>query len=246
MLAGLSVHMATPRWPAPPTPGAPARRCAVSSSVTGCWASQSTCTSGRCRRSSATIARSRRTVPETDRRAEVEHPARPVERAGPAPGRGRGRGRRHRPDHVPDQPVDHDRLAGRREVARARERDQRAAGQLGDTGAPAQRLAPVRLTVHGDHRASDPGEQRLRVLLRRLRVAGVAQDHRLRRRLQRPADRVLPLLGRVRLGQQLVEEELDEAAASRAASSAGFTSPIPRRCPARPPESARSAPATVA
>ena len=54
-----------------------------------------------------------------------------------------------------------------------------------------------------------------------------------RRRLEAPADAVLDRLGRVRLGEHLREEELEEAAVVRAASSGGCTSPSPRRCRAR-------------
>ena len=54
-----------------------------------------------------------------------------------------------------------------------------------------------------------------------------------RRRVEAPGDAVLDLLGRVRLGEHLAEEELEEAAVVAAASSAGCTSPSPRRSRAR-------------
>ena len=71
-------------------------------------------------------------------------------------------------------------------------------------------------------RASESGCLRLR-----------GQDQRLGADLQSPADAVLDLLRRVRLGERLRPEEVEEARGSRAASSGGCTSPTPRRCRAR-------------
>ena len=51
----------------------------------------------------------------------------------------------------------------------------------------------------------------------------------LRRRVQAPGDAVLDLLGRVRLVEELGEEELQDIPGSRAASSGGSPSPSPRR-----------------
>ena len=122
------------------------------------------------------------------------------------------------------QQVDLHRVARLRRVARALEPDELAAGQL---GRPARRARTATMwssvpwmTTTGQR---DRAAERLDRLVRSARpdvaprvaisVSAVVS--------QAPGDAVLDLLGRVRLGEHLAEEELEEARDSRAARSAG-------------------------
>jgi hypothetical protein len=66
--------------------------------------------------------------------------------------------------------------------------------------------------VDHEHRAGDPAAERSELLGVFQHPALVGQRQRLARRLEPPADTVLDLLGRVRLGEHLREEELEEVA----------------------------------
>ena len=122
--------------------------------------------------------------------------------------RGRPRSRR---DEVAQQQVDLDRVARVREVARALEHDELAAGEL-------RERAPR--TSHGRTASSVPwitstGQSTRARSSRTLSSSCEARrelrrDERLGVRVEAPADRVLALLRRVRLGEALREEELEE------------------------------------
>ena len=110
---------------------------------------------------------------------------------------------------------------------------------LGQRGALGVRADQVLVAVDHEHGAARRGP---RCRANSSRAAQAQRGRRVGQRLgvglERPADAVLDLLGRVRLGEHLREEELEEAAVVLAASSGGCTSPSPRRCRA-PPRSAR-------
>ena len=113
------------------------------------------------------------------------------------------------------------RRARRRSARRARRRD--ACGRIASS-----------VAVDHEHRAA---HALARARARSSALASLGAELRRRsasrRRLEPPADAVLDLLGRVRLGEDLREEELEEAAVVARASSGGCTSPSPRRCRAR-------------
>jgi hypothetical protein len=90
--------------------------------------------------------------------------------------------------------------------------DQLAAGQLGQPAPPGQGLAAIVGAVQDQHRAPRPHTERLGHGARRGGAALPLDDHRLCVGVQRPAHRILVLLGGMRFRQQLVEEELDPAA----------------------------------
>ena len=91
--------------------------------------------------------------------------------------------------------------------------------QLGQPTAPGRRLAAVLVAVDDEHRTAHPGTQLLGLVAdRKVVFSLVAGDHRLRLGAEGPADGVVELLRRVRLGQQLVEEEVDPAAIAARAS----------------------------
>ena len=216
MLAGLGRPRARPRWPAPADAGCTLLAAgAPAASVTGCWASQSTCTSGRSRRSSAAIGHVAAGVPEADRRAEPEHPAAPVQRPRPPPRQRRLDCATQPPtDHVADEPVDHHRLAGRGQVPGAL-----ASTTSGRRSARRSARAAVRglAAVLRRRTRRAPGSAPAAARPRRSPAAGVGSARWQAMFTSGPLssvqlDHVLELLGGVRLRQQLPgEEELDEA-----------------------------------
>ena len=149
-------------------------------------------------------------VPEPDRRRDVERAPPAAER--PRPRLHLRRRRRDLVGEVLEQAVHLHRVARRRHVARALERDERPARELRDRERALARLAVVQLAVDDEHRAADAcdefacllraGEGRRRLL--------VGKDERLHASVEPPADAVLDLLRRVRLGELLREEELEE------------------------------------
>ena len=113
-------------------------------------------------------------------------------------------------DEVAEQQVDLDRVAGVGEVARPLEDDERAVRQLREPRTRCARPDVVVAAVDHEDRAVDPGQQRphVRLVLQPGRQLG--GDERRAVRLEPPADGVLVRLRRVRLGQALREEELEE------------------------------------
>jgi hypothetical protein len=109
-----------------------------------------------------------------------------------------------------DQVVDHYRVPSLRQVPDALESFESPACQLSEAHAVRVRNDPVVGAVHHDDRAADEGAELLNAA--RLVVGCVVGgDKRLSVGVQSPADRVVPLLRRVRLRQALVHEELDES-----------------------------------
>ncbi len=110
------------------------------------------------------------------------------------------------------QQVDLDGVAGLGQVARAGQGDQAPARRLGQ-GRPLG-VGPDRVLVPVDHqhRAADAAALPLEGLQPAQQQALLGVDQGLGGDLQRPADAVLVLLGRVGLGQAPREEELQEAA----------------------------------
>ncbi len=142
-------------------------------------------------------------VAQADWRADVERAPRPAPAARPAGHR------RRRAGEVAEQQVERDRVARMRRVPGTVERDQRPVRQLGERGAGGMGPDRVVAAVHDQHRAADPGRELAhRGLVEPWR--GDGRDQSLRRCLQAPADAVLDLLGRVRFGERLGEEELQE------------------------------------
>jgi hypothetical protein len=121
---------------------------------------------------------------------------------------------RHDPvDERPDLPVDQHRVPGRQPVPGALDEQQLGAGQLGQPLADRVRAHLVLGAVDGQHRAADVGAQRLDRRADRAvaaEPAGRRGGQHLGLDVQRPADAVLDLLGRVRLGEHRVHEEPDE------------------------------------
>ena len=151
-------------------------------------------------------------MPETDRRGDVERAPAPAECPRPRP-----RLRRRRHDLVRElleQAVHLHRVPRRRDVPRALEPDERSARELRDCERPLARLAVVQLTVDDEHGAPDACDEIARLLRGRERRRGllVGEDERLHASVETPPDAVLDLLRRVRLGELLREEELEEAA----------------------------------
>ena len=118
---------------------------------------------------------------------------------------------RRREDEIPQQPVDDHWVSHGRQMPGVLERDQLASGRLREFATLRERADQVAspwITSVG---------QRTRAQVSRNRsLSGEPQParrvrQRLGRRLQRPADAVLDLLGRVRFGEALGEEELEEA-----------------------------------
>ena len=127
-------------------------------------------------------------------------------------GRGRARRRVQGLDEVLDQRVDPHRVAGVRPVPAADERHERAAGQLGqppadDVGADAV-VVPWATRTGQRTRPQAPRPRRTR--RRRTRGARPWRRPAWRLDLVAPADAVLDLLGRVRLGDHPLEEPLHE------------------------------------
>ena len=171
---------------------------ASSTLVTGCWASQSIATSGRSRLSSLATATSRRACPSPI--GDEIYSARL--------GRLRPRVQTCRAHGLPldavdeplDQPVDLDRLTPVGQVAGALQHHQLATGQLGQALAFRQRLAPVlRAVDHEQGAANAPAQRFGRVRVRWRGPPLPLGDHGLGIGLEGPRDRVLVLLGGVRL-----------------------------------------------
>ena len=156
-------------------------------SVTGCWASQCTRRPGSPAQLIGDGEIAPR-VPESDRRGEVST------RFGRFSGlvQSGGWARRFRAeaaDEVPDRVVDHDGLAGHRDVPGTFQRQQLAAGELGDPLAARERLTAVAGPVDDQDRAAHLADERLGLLAGgRHQRPVVVQQHRLRADLQRPAD----------------------------------------------------------
>ncbi len=152
-------------------------------------------------------------------------------------------------DKSDDQPEYEHWVAGVRQVTRAAKDNEFAVRQLRQTLAAGQRLTAIIVAVDDQHRAAHSGTQVLGVIASRQGVfALVAGDHLLGFGIERPADGVLELLGRVRFGQLLVEEELDPAAIA-AGSPPEFAvahRPANRRVERDGPSLGRSGPMLVA
>ena len=149
---------------------------------------------------------------EPDRRGDVERAAAPAERPRPRP-----RLRRGRYDLVRkllEQAVHLHRVPRRRDVPGALEPDEPSARELRDRERPLARLAVVQLTVDDEHGAPDACDEIARLLCARKRRRGllVGEDERLHASVEPPPNAVLDLLRRVRLGELLREEELEEPA----------------------------------
>ena len=194
---------------------------AATTSLTGDWASQSICTSGR---SGLQLLGDREVaagVAEPDRRGDHQHLARPVQRtrsSGSAPWLGVTA-----VDELAEQPVDdapaREPEAGVRHPSRATNLPPVSSANRCDLlHAAGTRSADPWIASTGQR---DAGQHRLGAGLVRDAPAARprSRSSTARSTSMRPADAVLPLLGRVRLGQQLLEEELDEVRASPAASS---------------------------
>jgi hypothetical protein len=143
---------------------------------------------------------------EPDRRREVQRPLGPAQAACPElPAHGFPL---DAVDERLDQPVDLDRLAALGQMARTLHHHEIAHGQLGQSLAPRHRLAPVLGAVDDEGGTPNAPAQRLgRLPVLRCVPAFTLGDHRLGIGLEGPRDRVLVLLGGVRLRQQLAEEE---------------------------------------
>ena len=145
-------------------------------------------------------------VAEPDRRRQVERALRPPAPARPARRRGRRRG------EVAQQEVDADGIARVRAVPGALHRNERPAGHvrelLADDRGPDRVVGAVD-DEHGTRNA--PAQARELVAVVQL-PPEVCQGQGLGRGLEAPAHAVLDLLGRVRLGEHLAEEELQEVA----------------------------------
>ena len=146
-------------------------------------------------------------VAEPDRRGDVEARACGARLAAHPAAR---RPRRRCAGEVAQQQVDLHRVARVREVARALEDHERAADQLRERGAGVVGADGVVAAVDDEHRAVDAGEQLAHALLVREPRCELGRDQRLGVGLEAPSRRVLALLGRVRLGEDLREEELEE------------------------------------
>ena len=145
-------------------------------------------------------------VTQADRGRQVEHPLRPACRALPVLARPWPRGSGQ---DVVEHPVECHRFPALGCVAGALEGHQRPAGQLGQPGPVLVGDDPVVGPVHDDHRAAH-----CRTLLLHRPLAGDAPDlgpdQSAPVRAPPPAHEVLDQLGRVLLGHQLVEEEVEE------------------------------------
>ena len=115
---------------------------------------------------------------------------------------------------VAQQQVDLHRVAGLRQMAAALDHDMLTTRQRGDDRAAVGVLAPVVRAGDDEHRAAHGAAGRRG----RVRIAGdparrgVLEQHGLGTHVHRPLDAVLALLGGVRLGEHLREEELREVA----------------------------------
>ncbi len=142
-------------------------------------------------------------VSQPDRRGDVERALAARLAAHPA-------ARRRRAREVTQEQVDLDRISRVRRVARTVERDESPARQLGELGTG--RMRPDRIVpAVDDEDGTAHARGQLASLVGVLDTAcALRRDEHLRRRLERPVHGVLDLLGRVRLGEHLREEELEE------------------------------------
>ena len=95
-------------------------------------------------------------------------------------------------------------------MARALEGDEPAAGRPSERRAPGERVECVLVAVQDEHRAANPSADVAEALAAAELERLVALDQCLGRDLEAPADGVLDLLRRVRLGEHSPEEELEE------------------------------------
>jgi hypothetical protein len=95
-------------------------------------------------------------------------------------------------------------------MARALQQGELAAGRLGECDPATLASDRVGGALDHQHRAADTAAQPARGLLVE-HIGEFGRDEGLRRRVQAPADAVLSWLGRVRFGEHLGEEELQEA-----------------------------------
>ena len=144
-------------------------------------------------------------VAEADRRGDVERAL--AARLAAHPARRPGRRR----DEVAQEQVDLDRVAGVREMARPVENHELAVRELREPGPGFTRSHGVVAAVDHEHRAVDPGREAPRTPSSSVEArCELGRDQRLGVGLEAPADRVLARLRRVRLGEALREEELEE------------------------------------
>jgi hypothetical protein len=127
------------------------------------------------------------------------------------------------------EPVDDDRVARHRDVARAGQLDVLGAGERGDRPPPLGGLAVVAVPLDHEHRAAHAPAQRLGLLPRRADRLRVVHQQRVDVAVEPVGDGVLDLLGRVRLGEHLAEEELEELPVVRADEGAVLLLPARRR-----------------
>ena len=143
-------------------------------------------------------------VAEADRRGDVEGALAAGLAAHPAAG-----GRRRR-DEVAKQVVHLHRIACLREVPRALERDELPARRLGERQTARVRVELVLVAVQDEHRTANTLAELPEVDAGRKVDAGVMVREDFGGRLERPADGVLDLLRRMRLGEALPDEEREE------------------------------------
>ena len=143
-------------------------------------------------------------VAQSDGRGDVERALAPRPAAHPAP-----RGRRRR-EEVAEQQVHLHRVAHVRRMARSLQLHVLPVRVLGERLAAGRGDDGVRPALDDEQRAGHaPGELARLLGIEPARL--VRQHERLGRRLESPADGVLDGLRRVRLGEDLPHEELDEA-----------------------------------
>ena len=147
---------------------------------------------------------------EADRRGDEQRAPRTRQAGHPPAGAGRAGG--HAIDQIAQQEVERDGVAPLRPVAGALEQDELPAGQLCERHATVVADDVVVRPVHDEHRAAHLPAGRLDLgLVRQARGEGLACDQHLRGRVVREGDEVLDLLRRVRLREDLTDEEVDEA-----------------------------------
>ena len=186
--------------------GGSARPRDSSTAVTGCCASQSNSRSG-CELSE--LVRDRDVAPcvaEPDRRGDVEGALAPRLAACPASRRRRGGTMKSRRRRLT--------LTGSRTcgaVSGTFQNDELASGLLGKCCATRDRRDRVALAVDHEHGTPNAAAEGARLLGGQTRPV-LCRRQRLAIRLERPPDGVLDRLRRVRLGEHLRHEELDEVA----------------------------------
>ena len=166
-------------------------------------------------------------VSEADGGGQVEHP-RP-----PARGTARRSRRRQAVDPVDeplDRTVDDDRVPGHRQVPRTVDHQLLAAGEPDQVVRPARWLAAVVGAADHQHRSGQARHDGFALFDGLGEVGAVlGGEHGRARGLAGEPDDVLELLGGVRLGQHLVEEEPRERRPVVAPARAGWSAPSPRR-----------------